>query len=445
MIIKINNELEKEKEKVFNLLKDVFPKLTNEHTDKLFKLNRLYLQFNNKVVFQKIKDKLTFSDIKFEVTSVLVNLNKVASVVYPLSNDQSIYGLVVFYEELHTNKSSNVSILSIEKDKNDLVDFHSTSFCKACRKNVPQQITFCIFCGNQILTSEQIKNYSIKITQLNDSSSISLLIKQLAKISDKFSHLQMLEYFNKVPIILNFNSTEYTLNKLLHFLENLSVSYKLYSDSFSIDKIISGITNNQIYLDLIKFEDFLFDPIVSDLAKETIRNIKYPEIKDIVSNTLVEAYKVLEILSDPETSNEYIFKDIKKELNNLLYKFLKLISRYNKLKDYHISNPMDKLIEEISFISSKINESNSNLESSYIQILNVKHQELQNMEQISNNLPLLESEILSTISSFRMLRSKILNINFHDIQGKKGDLKDIKALKESIILKIHSMEEVLSL
>lgn len=443
MIIKINNELEKEK--LFSLLKNIFPKLNNEHIDKLFKLNHLYLQFNNKIVFQKIKDNLISSDIKFELTSVLSNLNKVASVIYPLSSDQSIYGLVVFYEELNTNKSSDVSILSIERDKNELLDFHSTSFCNACRKNIPPQITFCIFCGNQILTSEQIKNYSIKITQLNDSSSISLLIKQLAKISDKFSHLQMLEHFNKVPIIINFNATEYTLNKLLSFLENISVSYKLYSDTFSIDKIISGITNNQIYLDLIKFNDFLFDPIVSDLAKETIRSIKYPEIKDIVSSTLFEAYKVLEILSDPETSNEYIFKDIKKELNNLLYKFLKLISRYNKLKDYHISNPIDKLMEEISFISSKIKNSNYNLESSYIQILNVKHQELQNMEQISNNLPLLESEILSTISSFRMLRSKILNINFHDIHGKKGDLKDIRELKESIVLKIHSMEEVLNL
>lgn len=312
MIIKINNELEKEK--IFNLLRDIFPKLTSEHTDKLFKLNSLYLQFNNKVVFQKIKDKLSSSDIKFEVTSVLSNLNKIASVIYPLSSNNSIYGLVVFYEELSTNRVNNTGILSIEKDKSDLVHFHSTSFCNACRKNIPQQITFCIFCGNQIILSEQIKNYSIKITQLNDPSSTSLLIKQLAKISDKFSHLQMLEYFNKVPIIINFNATEYTLNKLLDFFENISVSYKLYSDSFSIDKIISGITNNQIYLDLVRFENFLFDPIVSDLAKETIRNIKYSEIKDIVSNTLFEAYKVLEILSDPETSNKYIFKDIKKRI-----------------------------------------------------------------------------------------------------------------------------------
>jgi hypothetical protein len=443
MIIKINNEFEKEK--VLNLLKDTFPKLTNEQIDKLFKLNNLYLQFNNKVVLEKIKDKLTISDMKYEMISDLINLEKIASVIYPLSYDHSTYSLVVFYQDLKNISSNTNNILSIEREKSDLFDFHSTKFCKSCRKNIPEKISFCIFCGNQVIPSEQIKNYSIKITQINDINSISLLIKQLAVISDKFSHLQMLEHFNKVPIIINFNATEYTLNKLLTFFEGLSVSYKLYSDSFSIDKLISGITNNQIYLDLIKFQDLLFDPIVSDLAKETLMNIKYSEIKDIVSNTLFEAYKVLDILSEPETSNEYIFRDIKKELNSLLYKFLKLISRYNKLKDYHISNPIEKLIEEIKFISGKIKNSNSNLESSYIEILNVKNQELKNMEQIENNLPLLESEILSTISSFRMLRSKILNINFHDINSKKGDLKDIKDLKESITLKIHSMEEVLRL
>lgn len=443
MIIKINNEFEKEK--VLNLIKETFPKLTNEQIDKLFKLNNLYLQFNNKVVLEKIKDKLTISGMKFEMISDLINLTKIASVIYPLSYDNNTYSLVVFYQDSKNVNSNTNNILSIEKGKSDSVDFHTTSFCKGCRKNIPEKISFCIFCGNKVLPSEQIKNYSIKITQINDTNSISLLIKQLSKISDKFSHLQMLEHFNKVPIIINFNATEFTLNKLLTFFEGLSVSYKLYSDSFSIDKLISGITNNQIYLDLIKFQDLLFDPIVSDLAKETLMNIKYYEIKDIVSNTLFEAYKVLDILSEPETSNEYIFRDIKKELNSLLFKFLKLISRYNKLKDYHISNPIDKLIEEIRFISDKIKNSSSNLESSYIEILNVKSQELKNMEQIENNLPLLESEILSTISSFRMLRSKILNINFHDINYKKGDLKDIKDLKESIILKIHSMEEVLRL
>lgn len=443
MIIKINNE--QNKGKISEILRDIFPKLTKDYIDNLSNLDSFYLQFNNKIVFDKVKDRLKQHNIELSIVQNVSNLNKVGSVIYPLSSNSQIYGVIVFFRDEHHNKEKSSDLLSIERNDISNLEFHSTNFCKGCRKNIPQKINFCIFCGTQVNFVEQVQNYSIKITSINNQSSISILLKYLSNISEKLSHLQLLEYLSKIPVIINFLSTEYNLNKLLYFLDELGISYKLYPPNFSFDKLISGITNEQVYLGLIKFEDYLFDPNVSELAKETIKSIKYPEIKDILTKTLIEAYKVLEVLNEPETSNEYVFKEIKKELNNLIFKFLKLISRYNKLKDYLNSNHTQKLKDEINFIFEQSKNIDNSLESSYTQIIKIKKEELENVEQIENNVLVLESEILSTISSLRMLRSKILNVNIHDIHGKKGDMKEIKDLKESIILKVHSMEEVLKL
>lgn len=461
MYIRIENLL-KEKENNKRLLRLIFSKLSESLEETIFNYDCVYLSFNNQITFNTIYKKLTEFGFKNSIIeeNILTNLNKIGSIIFPLSEKNNIYELanvfvleekqeVTFILKVDTISLLNkeqVSTTYIEKVSNIKLETSNSLICVSCNREIPKEINFCIFCGYENnKRKESINTYSIKISKIEDKSIVFKIAKYLDERTHEIGYQKILEHLLHLPTIFYFSAYHSQAEKFFNLLDEYQVIFKLTNtDVFSIDKLISRfVAYGNINLGIMKSSKDFFDPIISKMAIELLQTASAENLKKAVTKSLFETYRMLNLLRNQESSLKKFSEEIEKDLAELLLKLLLILKRADQLNLCFIDNSPSKINKEIAILKDRIEKSSEpEAIKNYEDALNLKEKELLDLNQITQAMEILESQMLSVITILGTMRTKVIHLNTFDIQKNKGDYSELKTLKNNLLEKLVAMEDV---
>ncbi|MFN8577609.1 MAG: hypothetical protein U0354_12200, partial [Candidatus Sericytochromatia bacterium] len=389
---------------------------------------------NNKVI-NIIYDNLIQSfktDLKIEFYKS-EDLNQISSIIFPLSENASIYDILSVSINKEMQLESQEEIIN-HNFKDNLID---PIVCKCCYKNTPKEISFCIYCSYEIKKDDIISDYQIKINKLDYESKVKLS-KYFSDISS-INYSDILNKFGSLPVIIELKTNQSFINEILEQLEINNISYNIIE--YTIEKFISKVYNS---VNLGTLENDYITKSNTKIIKETIKSIKSYDLKESITYSLYQSFQIINQLRNSEKNAFLLLKDTEKEINIILEKMMSLVKRVDKLEIYLSENSIEKLNKEIIKIQDKINIlDNKALSEINKQNLELKNQELKELTKIIDNYQVLNYQIISIRDLFKSLRTKVAYINTYDIEENKGDYKELNNIKNNLISKIKAIDEVL--
>lgn len=414
-------------------LKKVFKRLSSKNLEILLSQNIIYFNTHNGKVINYIYEGLNnLIDNNISLDFVEPNdINQIASLVFPLPENEKIYDIV----------SINIDKDNIIEKQDNITNLKDTIvnsvFCKCCFKSTPKEIDFCIYCSFDIKKEESVSDYHIKINKISHEARIKLS-KYFSEISSN-DYNDILNSFNNLPVIVEFKSSGSFLEQILSQLEFNNISYNLLE--YSLEKFIYKLYSS---INLGYLEDSYITRSNAKLIKDTMKAIRSQDLKNAISNSLYQAYQIINHLRHSDKTSYFLLKDMEIEINKVLEQFMSLIKRVDKLEIYLSENSISQIEKEIIKIEEKISLSdNIVLKKLNLENLDLKNQELKEMTKIIDNYQVLNHQIDSIKELFKSLRTKVAYINTYDIQTNKGNYKELNNIKFNLINKIKAIDEVL--
>ena len=423
-------------------LKEIFVKINTKSLESIINNQEIILSsHNNKIIkdiYQKIVDLFNQNlNTKYEIEYInsFSDFSQVGSIVFPLSENTSVYDIIsVFTPEDKKIESEIV----IDKD----IDILESTSCRGCYKRTPIKLAFCINCGF-ILRDENLEDYQIKFSHLNQVEKIKIS-KYLSDISDKEYSEIVIDNIGLFPFLFNFKAYPNSITKILEYLDINGIKYhfKINKD-FNFEKIIS-YAYPSVNLGKIHYEYEYINKNLLKIITDTIRKTNLDDLKYILTLVLNEYSQIIETIHLSEDSAQLLFSDLEKELNKLIEKFIFLIKRSQSLRLYLSQTSILKIKYEISDLEREISlNGNSSLLKINQETLKLKKDEIEEISKVVENNQITNAQINSVKSFFSSIKTKINYINTLDNRENKGEIFEINSLKSNIILKIKSVDEIL--
>ncbi|MBC7472697.1 MAG: hypothetical protein H7263_00275, partial [Candidatus Sericytochromatia bacterium] len=314
--------------------------------------------------------------------------------------------------------------------------------------STPSKLNFCINCGHGFNKNESLSSYSIKITSIDNSNNKTKLVKYLSQVTSIHDYKLLTDYLSRLPTIITFFMYPSELNILFKMLNNYAISYILIdSESFSFEKFFSSfIPYGSLNLGTIQADKSYLDPVISHLAVESIQNSSSDILKNIISKCLLEVYRIIDLVRNSETPSKILFEEIERDVEELLGKFLYFIKRIEQLNRYFSDHSPDKISNEINGLKNKLEKTlNNTALEMYKESLNLKEKEYDDLLILNNTIETLQSQIISVMTIFGTMRTKVTYISTFDIQKNKGDFAELNQLKSNLVSKLKAIEETLSI
>ncbi len=369
---------------------------------------------------------------KIEYINSFSNFSSLGSIVFPLSENTSIYDIIsIFTPEIPKNESKII----VDKD----IDILESNSCRCCYKRTPIKLAFCINCGF-ILKDENLEDYQIKFTSLNQVDKMKVS-KYFSDISDKeYSEINI----GLLPFLFNFKAYPNSITKILEYLDINGIKYQFkINKEFNFEKIIS-YAYPSINLGKIHYEYEYINKKILKIITDTIRKTNLDDLKSILTLVLNEYSQIIETIHSSEEVAKLLFSDLEKELNKLIEKFIFLIKRSQSLRLYLSQTSILKIKSEVIELESEISlNENPSLLKINNETLKLKKDEIEEISKVVENNQITNAQINSVKSFFSSIKTKINYINTFDNIENKGEISEINSLKSNIILKIKSVDEIL--
>jgi len=433
-------------------IRELFVKINPSIEEIIFSDDYIYIGGNNnnagKYIFQKLESlglKIT------NLENLPTDLIRVNNLIFPLPHNPKFYDIISFFRKdidakKEVSKIEEIKKISIlEKEK---VIFDNPCICRYCYKETTQDLNFCIFCGYEFSQKESMENVSIKIIEIDDSAVKFKLAKYLQDITSYGNYKKLLDSLTYLPTILNFSIYPSKLNTFLNILNEFGVIYNILDpEGFNFDKIIASFKQyGSLDIGTIKLENYYFDPILSKLASDVLKKTSSDSLKLATSHCLIESYRIIDYIKTSDTNSKVLLNDFKNDIEELLTKFLNFIRKANEVNIYLLEKTEDKLNREIILLQNqKLKTENENAKDIYNESIVIKEQESKELIEINKTIEIIQSHIISIATVLSSMRTKITYMDLINVQQNKGDIKELKELKNNIYSRLKAMEEVLSI
>ncbi|MFN8671148.1 MAG: hypothetical protein U0457_03580 [Candidatus Sericytochromatia bacterium] len=426
-----------------DIISKIFPKITENILNIIFSNDPVFITCTTRNAFHFIAEKFTYeAEIELEKLDAVPKENTIlTSFVLPYPENNNIYDLIYIWGK-SAPKELSIEIEAItELNKKDFIA--ESNACKTCYKETPEDINFCIFCGsdhNKNIT-EQREEYSIKINRISELSTRVKIAKYLYDNGENKDYKKILDSFNKFPINIELRAFNKNFTKFKELLNEYSIDFS-YHNSNNVSKILT-IFGNKIDIGNFEIKNDYFDPILSKNISETLKTSSSPILRKSLSKCLFEIYRTFDFMKTSESNAKVLLDQNKKDLEDILVKFLTFMRRANKLYTYFQEKSLEQINSEILFIKDKIEKSSeTKAVDMYKQSLEIKEKEIEEYMKLNKSVEIIYSQIISVTTLLGSIRTKIAFIDTHDIQNEKGDFAEINKMKENIMSNLKAVEGV---
>jgi len=434
-------------------LREFFPKLFKrisvELCEQLFSAEMIFFSGNNKNLGQLILVKIKEAGFAAEVSTEaeIKNFSETSSVIFPHPEKEQVYDIINFHFSPPTLALKSFTGVNFPQSGEKITLSHP-EICRVCQRESPEELGFCLYCGKRFSQKEVAVNYSLKITEIEGKGATLKLAKYLQKYSEQKDFQALVDCLTFLPTIFNLTILPARLSEFTTILDKYQVIYEIFSaESFRLDKLWSRfVEHGTLNLGTIKRTEAYFDPGLTELACECLKNTSSESLRKAVSLCLYESFKIIEHIRSIADHSGSLFENIETEIDSLLNNFFHFSQRANSLSNYLEEKYPEKINQEI-FLLKKQGEQNEDkfVRKNYQEALEMKERELQEIIRSQNNLEVIKSLIISISSTLGSLRARVTGLSNYDLVHNKGAREEVKKIRDNLTLRLNSIQEVLEL